>query len=111
MSAITHETLGVQGAATLLGVRPCTIYAWVHQRRIPFRKHGRRVVFFRFDLLRWSERQAVSIDERESAFSPHQFNASVAHTTEDSSVENSSLKTRRIVKMDNNDLTSELKRR
>ncbi len=42
-------------AADLLGVALPTVYKWVHQRRIPFRKHGRRLLFSRSDLLKWSK--------------------------------------------------------
>lgn len=53
--------LDVEGAAEFLKVKPATIYAWVFHRRIPFRKHGRRVVFFREDLEKWSQSQAVGV--------------------------------------------------
>lgn len=56
---MTTTFLDVEGAAQFLLVKPATIYAWVYQRRIPFRKHGRRVVFDRQDLERWSQSQAV----------------------------------------------------
>ena len=42
-------------AAELLSVRPATIYAWVHRRLIPFRKHGRLLRFDREALLQWSK--------------------------------------------------------
>ncbi|MCC7442160.1 MAG: helix-turn-helix domain-containing protein [Bdellovibrionales bacterium] len=53
------EFLDIAQAAEFLRVKPSTLYAWVHQRRIPFRKHGRRVVFDRQDLAFWSDSQAV----------------------------------------------------
>ena len=37
--------LSVIEAADFLKVRTATLYAWVHQRRIPFRKHGARLAF------------------------------------------------------------------
>ena len=52
--------LDVAAAAEFLMVKVSTIYAWVHQRRIPFRKHGRRVVFAREELEIWSKSQSVS---------------------------------------------------
>ncbi len=42
-------------AAHLLGIALATVYKWVHQRRIPFRKHGRRLLFSKADLLSWSK--------------------------------------------------------
>lgn len=50
--------LKVKKAAALLGVAPRTIYAWVAERRIPFRKAGRLLRFERAALLAWSEEQA-----------------------------------------------------
>jgi excisionase family DNA binding protein len=54
------EYLDIDQAAALLRVKPSTLYAWVHQRRLPFRKHGRRLVFSRHDLERWSAANAVA---------------------------------------------------
>ena len=55
--------LDVEGAAALLLVKTSTVYAWVFQRRIPFRKHGRRTVFSRSALLEWSAlRQCEATD-------------------------------------------------
>lgn len=47
--------LNVRGAAALLGVAPRTVYAWVAERRIPFRRAGRLLRFDRAELLKWSE--------------------------------------------------------
>ena len=47
--------LNVREAAALLGVAPRTIYAWVAERRIPFRRAGRLLRFDRGELLAWSE--------------------------------------------------------
>jgi excisionase family DNA binding protein len=51
--------LDIDEAAEFLRVKRATLYAWIHQRRIPFRKHGRRVIFHRSDLEGWSLRQLV----------------------------------------------------
>lgn len=51
--------LSVVEAAKFLKVKESTIYQWVHERKIPFRKHGARVVLVRDELLSWSESQAV----------------------------------------------------
>jgi excisionase family DNA binding protein len=63
MGLVTMDFLDVKQAALLLRVKESTIYTWVHQRRIPFRKHGRRVVFARADLEVWSAAQAVGMVE------------------------------------------------
>ena len=66
LESIRHldETyLTVNEAALFLKLKESTIYSWVHQRKIPYRKHGRKVVFCRRDLERWSEAQSVEIME------------------------------------------------
>jgi excisionase family DNA binding protein len=55
---MTDGLLNVKEAAALLGVAPRTIYAWVAERRIPFRKAGRLLRFERAALLAWSEEEA-----------------------------------------------------
>ncbi len=50
--------LNVSEAAALLAVKPRTIYAWVAERRIPYRKAGRLLRFDQTELLAWSEVQA-----------------------------------------------------
>lgn len=54
-----EELLNVEEAAAFLKVKADTIYAWVHMRRIPFRKHGSRLVFSKWELQEWSKAQAV----------------------------------------------------
>jgi excisionase family DNA binding protein len=55
------DTIGYPEAAELLHVAPGTLYAWVHQKRIPhFRLSGRCVRFSRADLLAWMAGHAVS---------------------------------------------------
>jgi excisionase family DNA binding protein len=46
-------------AAVFLSVSLQTIYKWVHERRVPFRKHGKKLVFSLVDLQRWSDANAV----------------------------------------------------
>lgn len=53
------DLLTIQEAACLLRIAGSTLYAWVYQRRVPFRKHGRRLVFSRRDLERWSQAQCI----------------------------------------------------
>lgn len=48
-------------AAEFLRISRNTLYCWVRQHRIPYRKHGSRVVFVRAELERWSESQRVEI--------------------------------------------------
>jgi excisionase family DNA binding protein len=51
--------LEVREVAALLRLKPRTIYDWVSQRRIPFRKFGDRTVFDRDEILKWAEEQAA----------------------------------------------------
>ena len=53
-----ERLLTVKEAAALLAVKTRTIYAWVQQRRIPFRRAGRLLRFDRVQLLNWSSEQA-----------------------------------------------------
>jgi len=46
--------LDVREAADLLRVAPKTLYGLVSQRRIPFRKAGRRLLFLESELLEWT---------------------------------------------------------
>jgi excisionase family DNA binding protein len=43
--------LDVTEAAAFLRIKRSTLYGWVHERRIPFRKHGGHLVFWLPDLL------------------------------------------------------------
>jgi excisionase family DNA binding protein len=47
--------LSVGKAAELLSVSKRTIYGWVQQGRIPYRKAGRRVLFLESELLEWTK--------------------------------------------------------
>ena len=47
--------LDVDKAAELLSVSKRTIYGWVQQGRIPYRKAGRRVLFLESELLEWTK--------------------------------------------------------
>ena len=51
--------IDVKAAAKLLCVQVSTIYAWIYQRKIPYRKHGRKPVFLEGELFEWSSKQAV----------------------------------------------------
>lgn len=52
---VDQRLLGVREAAAFLGVSPRTLYGWISQRRIPFRKAGRRVLFLQSELLDWTQ--------------------------------------------------------
>ena len=44
------QKLNLKLSASLIGVSPHTLRAWTRQRRIPFYRCGRRIVFARKDL-------------------------------------------------------------
>ena len=51
----TTKFLGVDEAAELLSISKRTIYGWVQQGRIPYRKAGRRVLFLESELMDWTK--------------------------------------------------------
>ncbi|OFZ79527.1 MAG: hypothetical protein A2583_10085 [Bdellovibrionales bacterium RIFOXYD1_FULL_53_11] len=90
------EFLTIQEAALFLRVQVSTLYGWCHERRIPFRKHGSRVIFCRSEILKWSERHVIP--PRCQPFSATGFpdkNINAMLTTDGSPSDSSSLKTRR----------------
>jgi excisionase family DNA binding protein len=46
--------MDVREAAAFLRIAPKTLYGLVSQRRIPFRKAGRRLLFLETELLEWT---------------------------------------------------------
>jgi len=56
----------VSQLAEYLQISKHTIYNWIFQRKIPYSKIGRRVMFKREEIVRWSEDKKVkaSYDER-----------------------------------------------
>ena len=54
---LTDDTklLNVAEAAEYLRIAPETLYGLVSQRRIPFRKAGRRLLFLQSELLAWTQ--------------------------------------------------------
>jgi excisionase family DNA binding protein len=54
----SERLLTLKEAASLLAVKPRTMYAWVAERRIPFSKVGRLLRFDRVALLAWAASQA-----------------------------------------------------
>jgi excisionase family DNA binding protein len=53
--ARSDRLLDVGEAAGLLNVSPRTVYGWVSQSRIPYRKAGRRVLFLESELMEWTK--------------------------------------------------------
>ena len=49
------QFLEVREVAALLRVSKRTIYDWVSQRKIPFRKAGDRTLFDRDEILAWTK--------------------------------------------------------
>jgi excisionase family DNA binding protein len=47
--------LDANEAAEFLRVTKKTIYDWVHRNKVPYRKHGRKLVFSRDELIQWSD--------------------------------------------------------
>jgi excisionase family DNA binding protein len=50
IAADPDEKLSLVKAAPVLGVSPFTLRTWVRERKIPYYKCGRRLVFSRSDL-------------------------------------------------------------
>jgi excisionase family DNA binding protein len=55
--------LNVNEAAEFLRIAPKTLYGLVNQRRIPFRKAGRRLLFLESELLEWTR---PALDRRDT---------------------------------------------
>ena len=49
--------------AAYLGVKPGTIYQWVHERKIPARKHGGKLMFHQQEIDEWSASQRKKAPE------------------------------------------------
>lgn len=56
---MNDKFLTKEEAAEFLHVSPGTINAWVYKKKIPYRKHGNRVIFSEKALIEWSERHEV----------------------------------------------------
>lgn len=50
MERASSDKVSLLEAAPLLGVSPYTVRAWIREKRIPFYRCGRRIVFSRRDL-------------------------------------------------------------
>jgi excisionase family DNA binding protein len=53
------KLLVMEEAALLLRISVSTLYDWVSERRIPFRKSGRITVFDRDEILEWTKPKAA----------------------------------------------------
>lgn len=56
------QFLTVEEVAELLRVSPRSVYDWVSQGIIPYRKAGRRTIFLLDEILQWTSEQAPSND-------------------------------------------------
>ena len=54
-TAIRPRLMNVKEAAEFLRVAPKTVYGFVSQRRIPYRKAGRRLLFLESELVLWTQ--------------------------------------------------------
>lgn len=64
MDATTQGCLiDIAGVSQQLGVRPKTIYAWVHTRQIPFVKVGALLRFCPKDIDAWIEARKTKVME------------------------------------------------
>ena len=52
---IQPRLMNVQEASEFLRVAPKTLYGLVSQRRIPYRKAGRRLLFLESELVLWTQ--------------------------------------------------------
>jgi len=55
--------LTVHEAAELLRLAPKSLYSLVSQRRIPFRKAGRRLLFLEAELVEWTRPKSCRKDK------------------------------------------------
>ncbi len=62
-AARSGPKLSVAEAAPLLGVSVFTVRAWIRQRRLPFFRVGRRIVFDREDLEAFLRAHRVEVRE------------------------------------------------
>lgn len=53
LNATSNEHFDVKGIAEFLGMKPSGIYGLVHKRKIPHIKKGKRLYFFKSEILEW----------------------------------------------------------
>jgi len=54
-----HEFLTAKETADLLRTSQSTLRTWVYRLKIPHRKHGKRLIFNKLEVMSWSEKQKV----------------------------------------------------
>lgn len=64
MSKDDSEKVSLLAAAPILGVSPHTLRAWMRERRVPFHRCGRRIVFAVADLERFLADNRVEARDR-----------------------------------------------
>lgn len=57
-----EKLLGIKELANCLGISVHTAYCWVHQKKIPYVKLGRRVLFDPVQVKRWIDEKVVKPD-------------------------------------------------
>ncbi len=62
LAAAWPQYLKVEEVATMLRIRPSTVYQMVHKKRIPFRKAGRQLLFDPQEIDAWTKNSAVDGD-------------------------------------------------
>ena len=55
----TPRFLTVEELAQMLRVEVRTVYSWVSQEKVPFRKAGRRTIFLVDEILEWTAQQGL----------------------------------------------------
>lgn len=67
--------IGIEEASQLIGKAKPTIYALVRQRKIPSYKYGKKLYFFKDELLEWiSKARKKTIQEIESEVLKYNYN-------------------------------------
>ncbi|WP_116787801.1 helix-turn-helix domain-containing protein [Flavobacterium psychrotrophum] len=67
--------IGIEEASQLIGKAKATIYALVRQRKIPSYKYGKKLYFFKEELLEWiSKGKKKTIQEIESEVWKYSYN-------------------------------------
>ncbi len=56
-----EKLIGINEIANYLGVKVETMYAWVHQRKIPYYKIGRLVKFKISEVEKWMNQSRVEV--------------------------------------------------
>lgn len=71
MNQANNDLLTIHEIASYLKVKVSTVYAWIHQKRIPFLKIGRLVRFNLNDIVKWTEDKQVKVYDYEAQSTYH----------------------------------------